>query len=233
MTGSELKRNFDFTKSSERQQFVESVGLDKKDASGWFGKFYNFLKNSKARGCSCQLTFDQYLNMALDAGLMRYDQIGRAADQYCVGRYGDKGDYVPENCRFITNSQNAEERLMNGGCASAGMSLRGRNKFNCPGQKARSDKMLGKTKENDEVVMTRAVKMSGRTKETHSGVATSALKNSKTFVLIDPSGKEYRGINLNQFCKDHGLNQGSMASVCRGQTKHHKGWRGIYIYAQP
>lgn len=49
---------------------------------------------------------------------------------------------------------------------------------------------------------------------------------TKVYFLKDPDGTEYRTENLNTFCKEHGLNQGNMSSVCSGRYSQHKGWTG-------
>lgn len=68
----------------------------------------------------------------------------------------------------------------------------------------------------------------GETKETHARVASMADKKAKEFVLTAPDGTFYEGKNLEVFCKEHGLNRGGMANVCRGLRPHHKGWTGNY-----
>jgi hypothetical protein len=46
----------------------------------------------------------------------------------------------------------------------------------------------------------------------------------RPFRLVDPTGRLIEGINLTQFCKTHGLNQGGMWCVLAGQKPHHKGY---------
>jgi hypothetical protein len=50
------------------------------------------------------------------------------------------------------------------------------------------------------------------------------LKISKPFALLSPSGDIVRGINLNRFCRENGLNHGHMNRVRIGKETHHKGW---------
>jgi hypothetical protein len=51
---------------------------------------------------------------------------------------------------------------------------------------------------------------------------------SKAFTLIDPSGKHYKIVNLNKFCRENGLDQTCMTSVAKGKRTHHKNWRCWY-----
>jgi hypothetical protein len=71
-------------------------------------------------------------------------------------------------------------------------------------------------------------KLTGRTKENHPGVRASAEKQSKPFCVRSPDGRVYKGVNLKEFANKHGLHQGSLAHVCRGDRLHTKGWTGKY-----
>lgn len=46
----------------------------------------------------------------------------------------------------------------------------------------------------------------------------------RPFEVIGPAGEHIRGINLTHFCRVHGLNQGVMWQVIKGQKPHHKGY---------
>jgi len=50
----------------------------------------------------------------------------------------------------------------------------------------------------------------------------------KKWKVIDPNGNEKIILNLYKFCKQNGLDQGSMSGVARGKRKHHKKWRCEY-----
>jgi hypothetical protein len=43
--------------------------------------------------------------------------------------------------------------------------------------------------------------------------------------FIAPDGKEYRGSNVRQFARKHGLDEANMQHVHLGERRHHKGWR--------
>lgn len=52
----------------------------------------------------------------------------------------------------------------------------------------------------------------------------SEHSNSKHYIFINPEGERVHIFNLNKFCKENSLNNGSMTSVNKGSRKHHKGW---------
>ena len=43
--------------------------------------------------------------------------------------------------------------------------------------------------------------------------------------VISPAGEQYEVTNMRQFCKEHGLNPGTMTEVALGNRPHHKLWR--------
>lgn len=73
-------------------------------------KFKTKIYQSPGRGIEFKLSFEEYCNLIDEAGITVYD-IGIGADDYCLGRIGDKGAYEVGNCRFITNEQNRLEQL--------------------------------------------------------------------------------------------------------------------------
>lgn len=99
---------------------LEDLGFDVEDLPEWRKKFKNLRDNAKLRGAKCLLSFRQYMSLAKRAGLESPDEVGKFSGQYCVGRKGDRGDYVWGNCRFITKEQNLMEREENGGNAEIG-----------------------------------------------------------------------------------------------------------------
>jgi len=52
-------------------------------------------------------------------------------------------------------------------------------------------------------------------------------RNMRKFEILDPSGKLWKGINIVQFARDHGLNQSSLSGLITGygNMKTYKGWR--------
>jgi hypothetical protein len=47
---------------------------------------------------------------------------------------------------------------------------------------------------------------------------------SKTFAVVDPSGKEHTGFNLSEFCRKNGLIPSAFGNIKRGKSKTHLGW---------
>jgi group I intron endonuclease len=56
----------------------------------------------------------------------------------------------------------------------------------------------------------------------NASAKTAAIKE---WIVTDPNGTELCISNLNQFCKDNGLNTGAMSQVALGHREHHKGYR--------
>lgn len=46
----------------------------------------------------------------------------------------------------------------------------------------------------------------------------------KTYHLVSPEGKVFKGSNLNQFCKEHNLDSRNIYRVIKGIQGHYKGW---------
>ena len=62
-------------------------------------------------------------------------------------------------------------------------------------------------------------------KLTAEQIANRSKKRSKKWYVTNSDGKTQTIENLNQFCRDHGLDQGSMYNVARGHRKSCKGWK--------
>lgn len=54
-------------------------------------------------------------------------------------------------------------------------------------------------------------------------------KQSKNYIVIDPSGNTIEVKNLKQFCIENNLHNGNMCSVAKGKLNHYKGWTCKYI----
>lgn len=208
-----------YNKRSEREAILKNIGLDPDDIIFWVFKWQNLRnrkgdKNSKTAKY-CSLTFSEYVQLAIDAGLSKPDQIGTRLDQYQMGRIGDVGNYELGNCRFITTEQNIKEKLINGGqhtgAKKVGAILANRSKYTHIGLKISSDKQIGLTK------------------YTHEHIAERSNRMSKQYSLISPDGNVFVGKNLTEFCKLHDLKQPGMALLCSGGKMSHKGWTGRYL----
>lgn len=97
-----------------REDHLKSLGLDPWEVRMWGKNWSNLKARAKRDNKVCDLTFEDYTDLAAIAGLKRADQIGREFDdQYQMGRIGDRGGYTMGNCRFITKRENLEERRIN------------------------------------------------------------------------------------------------------------------------
>lgn len=56
-------------------------------------------------------------------------------------------------------------------------------------------------------------------------VEKSALSRSQEFVVTSPAGERFTIIGLARFCRENGLDQGTMSRVAGGRAKSHKGWK--------
>lgn len=159
--------------------------LNPADHQEWYGKWRNLRSNAKLRGAVCRLTFKEYLQLAVDAGLTSPDQIGKTLGKYQMGRYTDSGDYTIESCRFITFEHNQAEKAINGGLESQANALRGRTSATDPSVKRSADARRGRTKETHEYLRISGEKRKGRTAQTHESVARMARKKTGRTAATD------------------------------------------------
>lgn len=194
----------------QRKSYVAASGLDASLYDVWSHKWKTLCMNARHMDRECKITFEQYIDLAVDAGINDPSQIGRSEGQYQMGRLGDNGGYEIGNCRFITVEQNRIEKKVNGGtyrgCSHRGMS-----------------------KETHKGLASMVETRMGWNKKTHTGIASQALKLSKEYRIVSPNGIIYTGRNISEFCAEHNLCKVSMAAVCRGSQKTHKGWTGTYV----
>lgn len=210
------------------EEIVEKFLGSSKFASAWRHKWRTQKDNASRREIEHSLTFKEYLRLARRAKLSRPEDVGVKGNRYVLARLGDTGPYSFDNCRFITNSANLKEGRRNGCHLESDAAKRTYTKYNNAGVASAASKLTGRTKFTDPSLRARGLKRKGKTKEDTEFIARMAYKNSKDFRLKSPSGKVYKGRNLNEFCKKHGLNQGNLAAVCRGDRPHCGGWTGYY-----
>lgn len=213
----------------ERSDYLLSKGLNPSDVGLWSSKWTSLKASAKKKFISCGLTFQQYVDLALDADISDPRRIGRTIGSYQMGRFGDVGDYVVGNCRFITISQNLAERRMNGGEEILSKMRLGKTKVECDFIRKMSETMSNQTKENSDRVRRMAETKTGKTKQDSPHIAAQADKLSKNFRIVSPSGEIFTGRNLTEFCQVHGIHKGNMSSVCAGKSKQCKGWTGEYV----
>lgn len=76
-----------------------------------YSKWLNKRNNAKKEGILCLLTFDEYCHLIKEANLKSSD-LGFSGNNYVLARYNDLGDYTYSNCRFITQIDNAKEKII-------------------------------------------------------------------------------------------------------------------------
>lgn len=214
---------FSINISKERRKYLIKLGLNSDHTLIWSSKYGRLRDRAKYNGIEFNLSFNDYVNMAVEAGINSPDQIGRNSGKYCVGRIGDLGGYTNGNCRFITTDHNHKEAVINGAYKRSSEKLTGRKNV------SHSEFMTGKNKSNDIRMKILSDSMTGKTKLNDARVARMAFTKSKRFILKSPLGLEYIGYNLTQFCRDNDLCQTRMSSLCRGEMKQVNGWTGMYL----
>lgn len=110
--------------NQQRRAFLSLTGLDPNDVIAWGHKFRDLGFNSDNKGVRCTLTFEEYVRLAIEAGVNKPSLIGRSTGEFQMGRLGDTGDYSPGNCRFITMEQNKIECKLNGGSSRQASKIR-------------------------------------------------------------------------------------------------------------
>lgn len=212
-------------KVKTRILFMLSRKLPPEDVDIWSDKWHNKRKNAKKHDIPFDLTFEQYVNKAMEAGIKEPERIGRNIGDFALGRIGDIGGYTSDNCRFITVEQNLQELIDNGGTERGHQKQRG---------VSRPSNRIGQTAETHEWIRIRATKIKGRTAKTNSDIASATEKQSLYFRLNSPSGELYVGHNVSKFCRDNSKNlnipnQSNVSALCRGDKTSCKGWTGSYI----
>lgn len=159
-----------------RLLYVSNINPD--ETTKW-GTRYAIAKDTAADiGVGFDLSFAEYVCLAVAAGIRSISQMGRGRDQFILKRIDETGDYTPGNCRFTLPTFSVDGKI-------------------------------------------------------EMGLRAATTKNktirAKRFVIKSPGGTVYRGKNLSEFCKKHGLNKGAMYAVCSGNKLHHMLWRGHYL----
>jgi hypothetical protein len=202
-----------FLSFEERVDEVTKRGWPEEYAQLWWKKYYGHLTSAVYRGTSSELTFGDYLDKILEAGIKIPEQVSKYAAGYVLGRYTDEGSYTVDSCRFITQLENTHEAIKNG---------RWENVWKIVG-----DVRRGQTKETLAFLAKMAETKRGRTAETHAGIAIQADKIARDFAFQAPDGTVYRGRNLKKFCREHNLNSGNMNQLLLGRRDSVKGWKRV------
>lgn len=73
-------------------------------------KFANKKYNAKKEGLNCLLSFEEFCELLIEAGLKSSDIGFHSEHKIVLARYGDEGDYTIDNCRFISQKENMLEQ---------------------------------------------------------------------------------------------------------------------------
>ena len=103
-TSESVKRGSELLKRKK-----SDLELELDDDGKLIQRWRNKCVNAKKEGIECKLTFDEYCTLVKEAGLVS-SQLGFTGEKYVLGRYNDEGDYTLENCRFITQKENSDEK---------------------------------------------------------------------------------------------------------------------------
>jgi len=93
-----------------RAAHLSRIGLNEEEVRDWNKNWLNLKAGAKRVGRVCTLTFEEYTDLAVEAGIKDAGMIGRFPGSYQMGRNQDQGNYVKGNCRFILKEDNLRER---------------------------------------------------------------------------------------------------------------------------
>lgn len=74
-----------------------------------YRKYYNKKINALKENIGFYLTFDEYKQLMIESGFKSSD-LGFTGNNIVLARYEDNGDYTIDNCRFITQFENIQEK---------------------------------------------------------------------------------------------------------------------------
>lgn len=84
---------------------TDNINDDNKLRQKWLNK----RNNAKKENIAFNLSFEEFCQLVKDANLVSSD-LGYSGRMYVLARYNDTGDYSYNNCRFITQKENSDEK---------------------------------------------------------------------------------------------------------------------------
>ncbi len=118
----------------------------------WYKKWMTLCRNARHYDyANCYLSFEDYLTLAYDVGVLDPTWIGAGLGKYQMARIGDVGDYKTGNCRFVMREQNIQEWRENGGREVCSKVQLGRRKETHIGVKSMAEKMIDISSKRYEV----------------------------------------------------------------------------------
>lgn len=88
-----------------------SFGFTEKEMKFAWGKYMRQTRQCQYREPDMKMTFDEWITMWVESG--HWEERGRSRGNYCMSRYGDKGDYEVGNCYINLHSENSKEAMNN------------------------------------------------------------------------------------------------------------------------
>lgn len=93
----------------------------------------------------------------------------------------------------------------------------------------RGEKRIGNYAKGDEHGLRKHPEIAKRIGKINKEKMKNNEYNAKSFIVINPNGKEFKIKNITKFCKTKNLNCQCMAYVAQGKQKQHKGWKCKYL----
>ena len=110
--------NKGLTKSSDTRVARQAEKITKKrpkyqinvdDDGKMYQRYLNKKINANHEGIDFNLTFQEFCLLCSESNL-KSSNLGYTGDGFVLARYNDEGDYSYGNCRFITHTENIQER---------------------------------------------------------------------------------------------------------------------------
>lgn len=86
------------------------ISFEVDDDGKLYSKWLNKRNNAKKEGIECELTYEEFCLLVKAAGIVSSELGFSAEGKYVFARYNDSGNYTYNNCRVITQLENAQER---------------------------------------------------------------------------------------------------------------------------
>jgi hypothetical protein len=76
-----------------------------------YTKYSNKRVNAGHEDIEFDLSFEEFCKLIFQAGLVS-SQLGYTGQKYVLARFNDEGSYTFDNCRFITQQENSDEKVI-------------------------------------------------------------------------------------------------------------------------
>ena len=152
-------------------------------------------------------------------GCIGYKSFGEANGMYGKSNCGKANGMYGKKHSKETKKKYSRDR------SGEGHNMYGKHHSKQTKEKIRQSKIGKKlTEEHVEKIRQKAI---GR-KQPQSQKDKVAAALSKGYIITTPDGDKFQIVNLRQWCKENGIDQGNMARVAKGKAKQHKGFKICY-----